>query len=75
MKIIKTDKIEPCFVKDIEVYAPAICSQEAYKDIGDMLKFNGLENRDVEATLNYDENGNWSISLSIKLKETDESSI
>ena len=70
MKIIKTDKINPNFVKESETYATCICSQEAYNDIKNMLKFNGLENRDVEATLTYDGNGDWSISLSIKLKET-----
>lgn len=70
MKIIKTDKVDANFVSHLQVFAPGICSQESYKDIGDMLKFNGLEDKVVDGTLYYDENGNWSISLSIKLKES-----
>ena len=68
MKTKKIDKVDSHFISQIGVFAPGICSQEAYKDIGDMLKFNGLENSEVDGTVYYDNDGNWSISLSITNK-------
>ncbi len=69
MKIEKIKKVDTFFVKNSESHAVAVCSQETYKEIGEMLKGNQLKNKKIKGTINYDENGNWTVSLNIKVKK------
>ena len=69
MQIVRTteSKIIPVYDSQTQVYTVSVCSKEAYEDVREELK-NNRDKKIIEPFIYIDEDGNWSLGLSVTNK-------
>jgi hypothetical protein len=69
MQIVRTtdSKIIPVYDSQTQVYTVSVCTKEAYEDIREEFK-NNRDQKVIEPFIYIDDDGNWSLGLSISNK-------